>query len=743
MNTRLSLISVSTICLILLGNFISKENKQLYGASLNTVSIQKTLLAQKTTQLEYEFLGQKIPLTVKKDTTAVLFKPQKIDRSSGSDLYSIQLQEALADTTRNTNGSSERESQVEITPIGQNYALVQLAVEDEDISVIEANIQQQEYVQEVLPVLTISDSDSDKARDIILPNEIIVSFDEKLSEAERKALLKEQNLELIRPVRFFPSLYVVKSLTVSGVEVLQVANQLNSVTSIQSAAPNFIETLMEEISLNLPLSLLEGGRHKELFFHMGEGSKKEKEGGKKDDLAMNSSSNSLLPIQWHLNSSPLTSCLNTVQIKTLERITECSKNNNLVATNSNNRTDVRAIESWQNNNQGEGVVVAVIDTLIQWDHPDLINSTHQVDNKSQKLKGDSRGWDFVGGDNDTRLEADQVDIIRHFRNAFILDSVMIKWRYPKAFLEIKKKNPNASEISIIRTIRRLLLNQVAGRLFHGTTVAGVIAANPQNDLGVYGVAPKAKILPVTAGAPGFSAVNLIESLGYSVDEGADIINLSLGSKLPNLFITQAIQQLLRANPNLIIVAASGNDNVNALDYPAAIPEVIAVGATNMEGFRATYSDYGSDTFFSSKLTVVAPGGDFSPNGAFGGVLTTGGTAQPLLMDGINITGHWGRNWDVQGEHRWATGTSFATPVVSGVIALIKGEDTSNRLIRADIIDILQKTASYDQLKLRDTETRFFNKVKPANFNSPEEYFFGAGLVNAEAAMAEAKARLQK
>ncbi len=147
MNTRLSLISVSTICLILLGNFISKENKQLYGASLNTVSIQKTLLAQKTTQLEYEFLGQKIPLTVKKDTTAVLFKPQKIDRSSGSDLYSIQLQEALADTTRNTNGSSERESQVEITPIGQNYALVQLAVEDEDISVIEANIQQQEYVQ--------------------------------------------------------------------------------------------------------------------------------------------------------------------------------------------------------------------------------------------------------------------------------------------------------------------------------------------------------------------------------------------------------------------------------------------------------------------------------------------------------------------------------------------------------------------------------------------------------------------
>ena len=204
-----------------------------------------------------------------------------------------------------------------------------------------------------------------------------------------------------------------------------------------------------------------------------------------------------------------------------------------------------------------------------------------------------------------------------------------------------------------------------------------------------------------------------------------------------------IQQLLQANPNLVIVAASGNEASNKIDYPAAIPGVIAVGATNMEGFRAGYSDYGSDAFYGSKLTVVAPGGDFSPNGSLGGVLTTGGTAQPLLMSGINITGHWGRNWDVQGKHRWATGTSFATPVVSGVIALIKGEDTSNRLTRQDIIEILQKTASYEQLKLRDTETRLFNTVKPANFSSPEEYFFGAGLVNAEAAVTEAKARLNR
>ncbi len=302
----------------------------------------------------------------------------------------------------------------------------------------------------------------------------------------------------------------------------------------------------------------------------------------------------------------------------------------------------------------------------------MIDNTYQVGNVPQKLEGESRGWDFLEEDNNTRLEQDQVNIIRHFRNAFVLDSAMIKWRYPKVFSEIKKKNPNTSETAIIRTIRQLLVNQVAGRLFHGTTVAGVIAANPQDNQGVYGIAPQAKILPVTAGSPSFSAENLIVSIGYSASRGADIINLSLGSKLPNLPVIQRIQQLLQANPNLVIVAPSGNDNTNKLDYPAAIPGVIAVGATNMEGFRATYSDYGSDALYRSKLTVVAPGGDFSPNGAFGGVLTTGGTAQPLLMDGLNITGHWGRNWDLQGKYRWTTGTSFSTPIVSGVIALIKG-----------------------------------------------------------------------
>ncbi|MDJ0744572.1 MAG: S8 family serine peptidase [Xenococcaceae cyanobacterium MO_167.B27] len=732
MNKRLFLIFICSLGLIIVSNFINHENQQLYGTSLDTASIQKHLLAQNETELEYLILGQKIPLTLKQDTTAVVFKPQKKDRGNSGQPYHIQLQEHLSVGDR----ASERKSEVEITPLGQNYALVKLAVEDQDISVIETEIQKQDYVKEVLPVLTLSNSDSSTARDIILPNEIIVSFDGKISEAEREAILKENNLELIRPVRFSSNLYIVKSLTASGVEVLKVANELNAVTSISTAAPNFIETFIEEISLLDPF-------HPPLSQRTSLYRPKTVSRNEQEHLAFRPDYDSLLGIQWHLKSSRLKSCLNSVKTKTIDTITitQCSKDHNLAHRDDNSRTDVRAIESWKDSNQGEGVVVAVIDSLIQWDHPDLINSIYKVRNVAQKLPGETRGWDFVEEDNDTRLEPDQVHIIRHFRNAFILDSAMIKWRYPQTFSELKQKYPQTSEAKIIRTIRQGLVNEVAGRSFHGTTVAGVIAANPQDNQGVYGVAPKAKILPITAGDGQFSAVNLIESIGYAETRGADIINLSLGRKLPNLLVIQRIQQLLQANPNVVIVAASGNNGSNQIDYLAAIPGVIAVGATNMEGFRPSYSDYGSDALYGSKLTVVAPGGDFATHGAFGGVLTTGGTAQPLLMDGLTIKGHWGPNWDLQGKYRWSTGTSFSTPVVSGIVALIKGEDRDNRLNRQDIIDILQKTASYDQLNLRNSETRFYNTARPTNFNSPEEYFFGAGLVNAEAAVEEAKARL--
>ena len=68
------------------------------------------------------------------------------------------------------------------------------------------------------------------------------------------------------------------------------------------------------------------------------------------------------------------------------------------------RTDIRAAEAWQNSRAGKGVLVAVLDDFIQWNHPDLVNTIYKVDDDvKDKLKDEKHGWDFVNDDADTRI----------------------------------------------------------------------------------------------------------------------------------------------------------------------------------------------------------------------------------------------------------------------------------------------------------------------------------------------------
>jgi serine protease len=145
-----------------------------------------------------------------------------------------------------------------------------------------------------------------------------------------------------------------------------------------------------------------------------------------------------------------------------------------------------------------------------------------------------------------------------------------------------------------------------------------------------GVAPNAQILPVLVfGLNGsFIPSAYIEALGYAADRGADIINLSLGGMLPTEAEESAIADLLKAYPKLVIVAAAGNSSNNSVAYPAGYSGVLAVGATNLMGQRAPYSNYGQG------LDVVAPGGDLGTPSLLGGIPTTGGTWLNAFWQGI-------------------------------------------------------------------------------------------------------------
>lgn len=176
---------------------------------------------------------------------------------------------------------------------------------------------------------------------------------------------------------------------------------------------------------------------------------------------------------------------------------------------------------------------------------------------------------------------------------------------------------------------------------HGTHVAGIAAA-VANDIGIAGVAycSKIKIIRVLDCSPGKNCrgtwANISKGIVWAADNGCDIINLSLGDNTPSIVVENAILHAYKAGA--IVIAASGNDGFSTkLGYPAQLPHVIAVGATDTSDAVRTSSNAGPE------LDVVAPG--------------------------ENI-------WSTYTSPSYASrsGTSMAAPFVSGIAAILRARN---------------------------------------------------------------------
>ncbi|NJR52423.1 MAG: S8 family serine peptidase [Leptolyngbyaceae cyanobacterium CSU_1_3] len=678
--------------------------------------------AQTAPDLFYTFYGQRIPLSLRQDTIAVTFKPVST-RGGNTPLY-LQLQQDL-EGRRNTRGtSSEKPLQVKVNPLGERYALITIpaGVNGNEVS---QRIEQRDYVENTLPVLSrqVKTNGQSEPRNetIVLPNEIVISFEPGLSNSQKQMVLNSNSLEVIRPLRFSQNRYLVRSRTLSGTAILNVANQLNQVSGIQSATPNFVQSL----SYTLPQAASAGN----LADKPNAVEQLQKLLGGLP-IAQNSPfQTAMLPLSWHLDST--------------------ARRGKFLP-----RTDVRATDAWQHSDRGKGAVVAVIDSLIQWDHPDLANNLYSVPDSASKLPGEIHGWDFANNDADTRISDPEITILRpHFQATFQLSTAELLKNYDQLAQAIKENYPNASTGQIAIILRNYVRSEIAAE-FHGTWSSGVIAARPNNQNGVVGVAPEAKILPVRVFGLGgeITSASLIEAIGYAADRKVDVINMSLGGLLPDRELTDQIFSVLDANPKLVIVASAGNESLDGVAFPAAIPGVVSVGATNFTGNRAYYSSFGG------RLDLVAPGGETVRASSLG-ILTTGGTWVDGFWEGIQVPEYaWGMALDPKGEYVQVQGTSFSAPTVAGVLALMKGEDRDRRLSREQLVSILKKTSSYEGLNLSKADVNQYRLQASIGFGtietfpflrpsgifpqprpvSAEQYFFGSGLVNADAAVLAVK-----
>ena len=295
--------------------------------------------------------------------------------------------------------------------------------------------------------------------------------------------------------------------------------------------------------------------------------------------------------------------------------------------------------AWENS-LGDDVIVAVVDTGIRSNHPDLAGQLVP-------------GYDFVSnlsqaGDGDGR--------------------------------DSNPEDPGDSDSGTPSS-------------FHGTHVAGTVAAATNNNCangtcqGVAGVAWNAKIMPLRAlGIGGGTTFDVREAVRYAAGlssigqpaRRADVINLSLGGGGFSA-IDQALYDQI-ADLGIVVVAAAGNESSSQFSYPASYNNVISVSAVNINRQRAPYSNFGS------RVDVAAPGGDSSTRDVNGD-----GVADLILSTSADDS----NPFSIRDTYTLLQGTSMASPHVAGVVALMKSVYPT--LTAGDFEDLLAEGIITDDL----------------------------------------------
>jgi len=268
---------------------------------------------------------------------------------------------------------------------------------------------------------------------------------------------------------------------------------------------------------------------------------------------------------------------------------------------------IRAFESWANFSQIEKIILAVIDTGIDYQHPDLqgslwINSAEDLNNNSI-------------------LDSTDIDHLDNDGNGYIDD--VIGWdftdapRFPDGGDFLDPDNDPMDEFQ-------------SG---HGTQIAGIISAHANNDRGIAGIVPQLEVMNLRAGtASGYlEEDDVAQAVVYAIENGARVINMSFGDVVVSLFLKDVISYAW--NNGIVIVCSSGNSGTNEMHFPSGFAETISVGATDSLDNVTGFSTWGQT------LDLVAPGENI-----------------------ISCT--------IGGGYNYSNGTSFSAPMVSAAAGFV-------------------------------------------------------------------------
>lgn len=330
-----------------------------------------------------------------------------------------------------------------------------------------------------------------------------------------------------------------------------------------------------------------------------------------------------------------------------------------------------------NQTTGGAVTVAVIDSGFALNHEDLKNQWYQNPGETGTTQAGGRCW--IGVPQSKASNGCDDD------NNGYLDDVT-GWNFVSS-----TNSPQAGQ-----------LNPNGAAVSHGTETAGLAGATSNNNLGIASLNWGTRLMPLQAlddDGAGYTS-DVVAALYYAVDNGAKVVNMSLGGSQPDPAMQTAIDYAYAHD--VVVVAAAGNcgtgqelgcdpSKPGAMSYPALSNHVLAVGAADSTSQRASFSSYGSG------LDVVAPG--------------AGSIVSPMWQPGNQTTSYSSSLY----------GTSFATPFVASLASLVKS--------------IRPAASVNDVTALIDGSAQKVGAMS----GKPYTLQYGHGLINAQSATAIATA----
>lgn len=294
---------------------------------------------------------------------------------------------------------------------------------------------------------------------------------------------------------------------------------------------------------------------------------------------------------------------------------------------------VKAKEAWAKTT-GANTIVAVIDTGILVNHPDLTKQIWVDKTKVSDLNGD-------GLVNVLDMDNNRDGVITISGQPGVITGELITGSIGRDFLN------EVYPYSLVYS------EDPRG---HGTFIAGIIAAEKDNGKGLAGIVPSSKILSLASSRKSFgiTATQMADYIKYAVDKGADVINISSG--WPEDFFSIKNSLAYAVANDVIVVCSAGNDGLDAssapLKYPHTYDTVISVGSIDFNNALSYFSNYGTT------VDVLAPGEN---------IVSTVSVDQ----ENYSVLKQVGSLDDSKHGYIRSSGTSFSAPMVTAAVAMLK------------------------------------------------------------------------